>query len=463
MRRRLPPAILAVLVVGAAVVAGAMTLTMRELSQRASAEHHDVLWFVYRSNMELQRAERSLHRAIDNEPGMTLADVKLPLDIALSRQEGLDRALSAVLGEADPQIGQILEAYRRAGRAIDAIVGAPSPQLADTARRLDQALLPLLTETDTALLRVRAASTSRWQDEQLNLLAAISRIGIAAVVLLVALVAFAALVLHQSRRLERQRAQLEDLTDHLRTAKETAENANTAKSAFLANMSHELRTPLNAVIGFSEIMHGELFGPMGNPRYREYAGDIASSAHHLLTLVNDLLDHSRIEAGRYELSEEALDLYEVANAALRLVEGRARDLGVNLLLDTTPRLPLLFADRRAIQQILINLLTNAVKFTPRGGRVTLRLALNAGNQLSVAVADTGIGIDAADVPRVLEPFTQIESPMSKTHQGTGLGLPIVNALTVLHGGKLSIDSEVGRGSTFTVAFPSDRSRLPKAA
>lgn len=460
---RLPTAILALLVVGTAVVAGALAFTMRDLGRRASAEHHDVLWFVYRGNIELQRAERRLHQAMDNEPGLTVDDLQVQIDIALSRQEGLDIVLAGTLGRGDPQIEQILGAYRRAGRAVDAILATPSPALADTARRLDRALQPLLMEADTVLLRVRATSTARWQAEQRNLVAAIGRIGLAALVLVVALLAFAALVLHQSRRLERQRAQLEALSHHLRAAKDAAENASTAKSAFLANMSHELRTPLNAVIGFSEIMHGELFGPMGNARYREYAGDITASAHHLLNLVNDLLDHSRIEAGRYELSEEALDLYEVANAALRLVEGRAKDLGVDLVLDTTPRLPLLFADRRAVQQIMINLLTNAVKFTPRGGRVTLRLALGADNQLSVAVADTGVGIAAENVPRVLEPFTQIESPLSKTHQGTGLGLPIVNALTVLHGGKLSIDSEIGRGSTFTVAFPSDRSRPALAA
>ena len=239
-------------------------------------------------------------------------------------------------------------------------------------------------------------------------------------------------------------------------AKEQAELANRTKSEFLANMSHELRTPLNAIIGFSEIVAGELFGPIGSARYVEYARDIHASGIHLLSIISDILDLSKIEAGRRELSEGVVDLYEAAESCLRLVRGRADDGGIKLLNAVTRPITPLYADERAVKQILLNLLSNAVKFTPEGGRVTVRTELHADGALVVLVEDTGIGIAQENIPRALAPFSQVDSSLSRRYEGTGLGLPLVKSLVELHGGRLELTSEVGRGTTAAVVFPADR-------
>jgi PAS domain S-box-containing protein len=239
-------------------------------------------------------------------------------------------------------------------------------------------------------------------------------------------------------------------------AKEQAELANRTKSEFLANMSHELRTPLNAIIGFSEIVAGELFGPIGAARYVEYAHDIHSSGIHLLSIISDILDLSKIEAGRRELSESVVDLYGAAESCLRLVRGRADDGGVKLLNGVTRGMTPLFADERAVKQILLNLLSNAVKFTPEGGRVSVRTEIRPDGELVVLVEDTGIGIAPENIPRALAPFSQVDSSLSRRYEGTGLGLPLVKSLIELHGGRLELTSEIGRGTVAAVVFPARR-------
>ena len=242
-------------------------------------------------------------------------------------------------------------------------------------------------------------------------------------------------------------------------AKEQAELANRTKSEFLANMSHELRTPLNAIIGFSEIVAGELFGPIGAQRYVEYAHDIHTSGIHLLSIISDILDLSKIEAGRRELAESLVDLYEAAESSLRLVRGRAENGGVRLVngiaRDGVPRLQ---ADERAVKQILLNLLSNAVKFTPEGGRVAVGAELRGDGSLAISVDDTGIGIAAENIPRALAPFSQVDSSLSRRYEGTGLGLPLVKSLIELHGGTLELESEEGKGTLAAIVFPADRVR-----
>lgn len=250
------------------------------------------------------------------------------------------------------------------------------------------------------------------------------------------------------------RRAIEDLT----RAKLAAEEASQAKSAFLANMSHELRTPLNAVIGFSEILTNELFGTLGDARYKDYATDILASGRHLLSLVNDLLDHTRIEAGATELNEAEIDVLEQGRMAQRLMRERAAAAGVTLQSRMSADLPLLLADERALRQILLNLLGNAVKFTPANGTVTLSAAVEADGRLAIAISDTGIGMKREDIPRSLEPFVQLHHHMNKAYGGTGLGLPLVQALMRLHGGSVTIDSQEGRGTTVTVRFPRSRVR-----
>ena len=253
-----------------------------------------------------------------------------------------------------------------------------------------------------------------------------------------------------------------DITDRKRTenvlreAKEVAELANRTKTDFLANMSHELRTPLNAVIGFSEIIHKQMFGPIGSERYREYARDIYESGTHLLNLINDILDVSKAEAGKIELHEEIVKIDRVIDASVRLIQERARDANLELTMPETSSLPAVRADERRLKQVLLNLLSNAVKFTPAGGRVAIAANTTADQGFSLQVSDTGIGIAEADIAKVLSPFGQVDSKLARKYEGTGLGLSLSKALVELHGGALTIDSTVGVGTTVTVTLPPER-------
>jgi two-component system cell cycle sensor histidine kinase PleC len=255
--------------------------------------------------------------------------------------------------------------------------------------------------------------------------------------------------------LERSQEQLSELARKYEAEKIRAESANRAKSEFLANMSHELRTPLNAINGFSEIMVGEMFGALGDARYKEYAKDILNSGQHLLALINDILDMSKIEAGKMNLRFEPIDMEEVVDDAIRLVRNRAETVGLKIAVEL-PALPEIEADYRAIKQVLLNLLSNAVKFTPRGGEITIRAELRSdpfGERVRMTVRDTGIGISADDLARLARPFEQIESQHAKTQQGTGLGLALTKSLVELHGGALDIASAPGEGTTVAFSIP----------
>jgi PAS domain S-box-containing protein len=264
------------------------------------------------------------------------------------------------------------------------------------------------------------------------------------------------------------RGTAQDVTDllaneaALRQAVTEAEAANRTKSEFLANTSHELRTPLNAIIGFSEIMHLERLGPIGNQRYKEYISDVLESAHHLLTLINDILDVAKIEAGKLRLEESAADPVPLCQQCLRLVADRATRHGITLE-STLPRnLPRLRIDERKIKQILLNLLSNAIKFTPPQGRVELAARYDSGAGFSFMVRDTGIGIAPEDQILAFSPFGQVDSQLSRKFEGTGLGLPLSQALARLHGGCLELDSALGAGTLVTVRIPESRVISEKA-
>lgn len=252
--------------------------------------------------------------------------------------------------------------------------------------------------------------------------------------------------------LEDREAKLSLLARKYEVAMTRAEAANQAKSEFLANMSHELRTPLNAINGFSEIMAGEMFGPLGDRRYKGYAADIHQSGQHLLSLINDILDMAKIEAGKLTLHYEAVSLNSLCNDAIRLMRGKAMESGLTLGL-VAPEAVQVEADHRGLKQVMLNLISNAVKFTPEGGAVTVTIAAQGADHVRLSVTDTGIGIAAADLDRLAQPFEQVEGQHSKTTQGTGLGLALTKSLIELHRGRMTIESEPGRGTTVWFDLP----------
>jgi two-component system cell cycle sensor histidine kinase PleC len=260
--------------------------------------------------------------------------------------------------------------------------------------------------------------------------------------------------------LERQAVELADLAEKYQRETTRAEEANQTKSRFLANMSHELRTPLNAIIGFSEIMESGMFGSLGSEKYQEYCHDILTSGHYLLEVINDILDMSKIEAGRMKLDMEPLDLSKTLAESLRVVSGRAEDKRLVLDADIEQAVSVV-ADRRAAKQILVNLLSNAVKFTPEGGKIAVRSHLLP-DRIVLLIADTGIGIPAQSLERLGRPFEQVESQLTKTYHGSGLGLAIARSLTQLHGGSMRLRSRLGAGTVVRVSLPRDpRNTVPK--
>lgn len=235
-----------------------------------------------------------------------------------------------------------------------------------------------------------------------------------------------------------------------------ADEANLARTRFLATMNHELRTPLNAILGFSEVMKSEVLGPMHNETYREYAGDIHASGRHLLALINEILDLSGLESGRHALNEEAVDLAEILIACETLISPRARNRGLRITLAIEPDLPKLRADPAGIRQIAINLLSNAVKFTPTGGEILVRAGWTAGGGQYISIRDNGPGIAAGEIATVMSPFGQGESTIRMAEPGAGMGLPIVEAITRLHGGTFELRSSVGDGTEALACFPRSR-------
>jgi two-component system cell cycle sensor histidine kinase PleC len=235
-----------------------------------------------------------------------------------------------------------------------------------------------------------------------------------------------------------------------------AEEANLAKSRFLATMSHELRTPLNAILGFSEIIEKELLGPVGHPNYKVYVGDIHTSGQHLLTLINEILDLSRIEAGRYELNEEAISLVGIASECHRLLQLKASSKNIAIVEDYSRGLPQLWADERAVRQVALNLLSNAIKFTPSGGEIRIKVGQAPDGGQYLSIRDNGPGIPEAEIPIVLSSFGQGSLARKSAERGAGLGLPIVQALMQTHDGRFELKSKLREGTEVIATFPQSR-------
>lgn len=236
-------------------------------------------------------------------------------------------------------------------------------------------------------------------------------------------------------------------------ARQQAEEASLSKTRFLANMSHELRTPLNAIIGFAEVIQKQLMGPMGNARYVEYVDDILSSGQHLLSLINNILDMSKIESGSWRIQPEMTDPVEIMEASLRTFRERAEGRGVFMAMTVDARLFEGFVDRQALRQILLNLISNAVKFTPPGGRIEIGAQPLDDGAFAIWVTDTGIGIAPEHIPVVLAPFGQVENDLTRQYEGTGLGLPLVKSLVEMHHGRFEIHSALNEGTTIRAEFP----------
>jgi PAS domain S-box-containing protein len=370
-------------------------------------------------------------------------------------QELFERVFQAspdVITLTDPVTGRFIDVNQSfvavSGYARDEAIGRSSLELGIWPEPAQRAMLVERLQRDgrvrdfEVLFRLRSGQTAPF-----SIAAEVVRLHDQALLLLVA------------RDITQRRQQAEEL----RASKEAAEIANRAKSEFLANISHELRTPLNAIIGFSEVIRGELFGPVGVARYREYAQDIHASGEHLLAIINDLLDLSKLEAGKYELHEGRVDLARAVADCRRIVAERAVEAGIELRTALAVAPPGLRADARLVKQILLNLLTTAIKFTPAGGTVTVSAGVEADGSCALSVADTGIGMSASEIEIALAPFGQVDSALTRKHQGTGLGLPLVRSMITLHGGSLDLRSQSGVGTTVTVRFPPARVLAAAAA
>lgn len=328
----------------------------------------------------------------------------------------------------------------------------------------DWTLKELLTMSGTKLLDSVLNSFRANEAELRSESNAFRSIMFVTALVLVGYIVLTLVSLMQVRRdLQRANTELETRITDISRSKEEAELANRSKSEFLAMMSHELRTPLNAVIGFSDLMRLEAFGPVGSDRYREYAGDIHDSARHLLSLINDILDLSKIERGSLKPEDELLDVRAAVSAVETLVKDRAERGRVTLALNfPETALPDLKADPRQLKQMLANLLSNAIKFTDPGGNVTVDVACDPKAGYRFDVRDTGIGLAKEDIPKALAPFVQVERAHGHKHEGTGLGLPLTKRMVELHGGRLELESEPGVGTRAALVFPASRIAQPDA-
>jgi len=262
----------------------------------------------------------------------------------------------------------------------------------------------------------------------------------------------------RSWELEQEVERTKKTSMELIVTKEQAEAANRAKSVFLANVSHELRTPLNAIIGFSSIMADQMFGPIGHVKYREYLQDIRSSSEHLSDVLGEVLDLAKIEAGQFKMEDEEVDMVRLFDESQALVSGQAAQKGFSIAMDVPDELPKVKGDRLRIKQSVLNLLSNAVKFTPQGnGNVVLAAAMDhESGEMVISVADKGIGISPEEQGLVFSPFVRSASALSRSHEGTGLGLSLVKAFVDMHGGTITLESAPEQGSTFTIRLPADR-------
>jgi signal transduction histidine kinase len=440
------PALIAVMV---AAGLGALFVlfwhALEEVERRVTAPEDNIVWALSQLEQEYNRLMLGTVQAQHEASAQAFDAMRLRLDLFVSRirilQQGtFHRQLLEDAAHADA-VARVSAVVPRA----DAIVAAADPLRPDRAAAAMEDLLEPLRE-DLRRLTVGANHfyAQLEVEEQRTMRRLILLIAGVFTLLAVGVVGFLGLVGLQQRRLQRSNESLAALSVELKQANQT-------KSRFLANMSHELRTPLNAVLGFSEIMRDQRFGPLAE-RYREYAGDIHGSAAHLLALINDVLDLSKVEAGRRELALEPIDPAAEIVATVRLLEPRAAERGIAVRQDVPTAIAPVQADRLALRQILLNLLSNAIKFSHDAGTVVVACR-QRDETVELSVSDTGVGIPPADLERVVLPFEQVRNAFTAGDAGTGLGLPLTKGLVELHGGAFELESVVGRGTTVRIVLP----------
>ncbi len=440
------PALLALLV-GAALGALAILFAhaLNEINKEVGDPPDNLRWAVSDLEHEFLRLRLASERTAQSGSAADFQALKLRLDIFASRIPILQVGTFRRKLDERPDLAAILaQAEATLARADEVLLQAETLGRRQTAQALSQALEPLAPALRRMTVRVGQLESQQQADYQTEMQRLLVLIVLVFIVLAAGVLAFVVLLWLQHRRLSQSNASLSRLSHELFQANQT-------KSRFLANMSHELRTPLNAVLGFSEIMREQHFGPLA-PRYRGYAEDIHRSANHLLELINDVLDLSKLEAGRRQLDRSDLSIGVEFDYVSRLLTSKAEGAGLRLIASVEPDLPPVPADRLALRQVLLNLVVNAIKFSPPGGRVTLRAA-RAGDCLQVCVIDEGIGIAASDLERILQPFEQVRSQIGAAAEGTGLGLPLSKGLVELHGGEMWIDSQPGAGTTVSFTLP----------
>ncbi len=438
------------LIVGTAIAAAMFAALLREQLDSRYLPLEDIAWNLFQVQAEFQRTQILLGDAqLDPSPDARRA--------ALRRYEVF---VSRVLVGNDPKVDRQLKRYPNLHTAVEAmndVVGKADAALAGTTDEIDKVvrLSRAMADGQGTIQRMAVAAHHAIAENRDQTTSGLTRIhnGLAILfgVVVTVVVVFGVLAWMQLRKLEGSRTDLMALSQRLAIEKERAEKASRAKSAFLANMSHELRTPMNAIIGFAEVIAKQMMGPVTPARYGDYAGDILRSGQHLLSLINDLLDLAKIEAGRMSLNRDVIDLRESLFEATRVFETDAAHAGVTIQVNAAADIGL-HADRRALRQMLLNLLSNSLRFTQTGGTITVSVE-TVQNEFQIVVADTGRGIASETLERLMEPFVQGSEAAVRGQQGTGLGLSITRKLVELHGGRFLVDSTVGVGTRATLAFP----------
>jgi signal transduction histidine kinase len=417
------------------------------------ASRYNVVWAASQAVTEFALLEQRVAAFASGAAGVDKDEVQLRLDIMSNRLSILRRgAVAAAIGKDPERVNTVQSLADALAEIGPLIVALDQPGIPDR-------ILARLTPIEDPLKRLTAGinqfgAEQVGDDHEALIVLHWTFSGLAAGLVLCGLTLIGILLV-QNRVLGKAHGSLRLLTDDLRVAKEAAEFASNAKSRFLANMSHELRTPLNAIVGFSELIAQEMLGPVGTPKYKEYARDIMRSGMHMTDLVNDILTMAKLEAGHFEIELRPLDLRIHIEATLSIFLGTEMARGSDVMVETNCEWPCLRADERALRQMLLNLLSNAVKFSSPGGPVRIVCRRMDNGELCLSVVDQGVGMTQQQAELAVQPFRQVDDSLARKYEGTGLGLSIVKGLIESHQGRLLVESEPGKGSRISLVFPQD--------